>query len=190
MSYSKLYKTCQDHAVGFHGINQFIDNSNAIQAAFGVEHGLDETPQYGRIGGGTGNTGGSGGQGGGTVGLQYRAIGHHNTPLIPRGVLTVRKAPVLGYGYVEWSGNNFYSMANPAEGQYFIGINGLASFWGKASAFFAGGFSDIPFTSCVPYYGATGGTGLYVYAGLLPNSAGAFPAAAQLEFSVTLFGRP
>lgn len=81
MSYLKLPKTTQDHAVGFQSVNQAIDNNAALLAAFDLRHSIG-------VGGNS------------PYGAPTRAVGRHDDILIARTVVdfavdTSRADPAL-----------------------------------------------------------------------------------------------
>ncbi len=188
MAYSKVFKTCQDHAIGIGAVNQYIANINALAASLDVEHGSIETLSVVGFGSGGGLSGGN--TVGGVAKNLYSTVGHHDSPLIPRGIITVRLAALLGYGYAQWSGNNFFNVTNPSTGVYFISVDGLSQFYGKVSFMNTAGASPLS-SEVVPYYGAGAGqTGMYVYT-TTQGAAAIDPwVLVQSEFSVSIFGRP
>ncbi len=195
MAYQKLFKTCVDQAVGIGAVNQFASNLTAVRDSLAAQHGMDESVASIGVGGGNfGSGGGSswpgqGAGGGGQAGNQYTAIGKHNTPLIPRGVLTVRFAALIGYCYAQWSANNFFTVSNPSAGKYFVTIGGLTQFWGKVSILCAGPGAQYN-SSCIPYYGSNGGQAGLNITTLVPAASVTDPwVATQSEFCLTIFGR-
>jgi len=78
VSYVKLPKTTQDHAVGYQSVNQARDNDAALFAQFDAKHSVDFA----------------------AAGSVFRATGRHDDPLIARSVLrcsveTARAVPTL-----------------------------------------------------------------------------------------------
>jgi hypothetical protein len=73
VSYLKLFKTTQDHAVGVQSINQSSDNNDAMRDLYDAKHslGLDGY-----------NTGG--------FNNPFRAVGRHDDPLVARTVARFR----------------------------------------------------------------------------------------------------
>lgn len=69
MSYLKLFKTTQDHAVGTQSVNQASDNNDAMKSLYDAKHALG-VDGY--------NTGG--------FSNPFRAVGRHDDPVIARTV--------------------------------------------------------------------------------------------------------
>jgi hypothetical protein len=124
MAYAKMPKVVTDFALGYQSLNVLRGNFDAQHTAWVAQHGstepqydIDRNPIYP---------------------FPQQRIGHHNTPLIPRDVISVTApssyaAGLLGsalFGYT--SGNFIVSGQRISTGIYFFGVSGLTLWYATA----------------------------------------------------------
>ncbi len=189
INYSKLGKSCSDHAVGIAQVNQFGTNLQSIHNALAVEHGTVELTSVQGIGGGAIN-GGSSTFPGGSSDPNHDASGHHNTPLVPRGVCSVKLAPVINYGIVDWTGNSKIQVGvQTTAGVWYFNVPGLAQMWGRAQIVVANGTVYSPsLTTCVQAYDVLGIPGLIVCTYSIAATNTQPWALTQQPFTLTIYG--
>src|SRR4051812_25743409 len=82
MSYAKLFKVCQDYALGIASVNNAKGNLDTLKTSWEAEHGTVQPT----LGAGVPLF----------LGDPYNAFGIHNTPPVPRAMVRVQPTTVGG----------------------------------------------------------------------------------------------
>lgn len=173
MSYAKLWKVCQDAALGIAGVNAAKGNLEVFRDAWSAEHGTNQPVSVA----------------GGPISLgdPYNGLGAHNTPHVPRAVVLVTLTDSAGATVVsvpEIGGGIVRSVSKIGTGAWHITLDErLSLFFGDPRPIQA----DNTVTRACQPYGYVFGT---VAPGLIVNTyelqAGFF-TPADYDFSCAIY---
>lgn len=188
MAFKKLYKVIQDGCLGFQTVNQHADNCADLRTQLLVQHGSNDHAMYGTIAGFNSPGGALP-----PAAVDYRRLGKHNLPEIPRTVLqttlylaNTSTVPQIG-SEVIWGGPGIPMCWRIGVGQYLLPVIGLGLFWGKATALVGASISGIEPQVRVLYSSQGGNNALSVTTYQLDT--GDFVPADQ-SFTLALYGIP
>lgn len=169
MSYLKLFKTTQDHAVGTQSVNQASDNNDAMKALYDAKHALG-VDGY--------NTGGASNP--------LRSVGRHDDPLIARTVarFVVDVSPATPVAFTIVSGPilRFFTSSRIGAGQWRINVP-TPQLFGAVALVEAAATADRKATCLIEFNPVTGPC---VVVSTWEDSGGVW-STTDLDFSLVLW---